>query len=48
MKSNEVSGQYRLGRIQNLFNFCGNIRLLQLVEKFQRPDNFGNDQQTGR
>jgi hypothetical protein len=39
-------GTFQIGRIQDLLEFHGNIRLLQLGKGFECPDHLGDDQQT--
>ena len=39
-------GTFQIGRIQDLLDFRGDIRLLQFVKRFECPDNLGDDQQT--
>jgi len=41
-------GTVKIRRIQDLFNFRSDIRHLQFVKGFQRPDDLGDDQQTRR
>lgn len=38
----------QIGRIQDLLNLPGDIRVLQFVKGFQRPDDLGDNQQAGR
>jgi len=41
-------GTFQIGRIQDLLDFRGDIRLLQFVKGFECPDNLSDDQQTRR